>query len=111
MAAQLQEAGFQVHLAHTGPQAKQLVFRNSPDTVLLDLKRADMDSFELCRQLKMTPQTRSIPVLFLSDRAEIGAKTRAFRLGAVDYLLRPFEFEELLVRIELHIRTSRKLKD
>ena len=103
---QLKEAGFQVHLAHTGPQAKQVVFRNNPDAVLLDLKRADMDSFELCRQLKMTPHTRAIPVIFLSDRSDVAAKVRAFRLGAVDYLLRPFEFDELLVRVELHIRNS-----
>jgi serine/threonine protein kinase/ActR/RegA family two-component response regulator len=108
---QLKEAGFQLHLAHTGPQAKQVVFRNTPDAVLIDLKRADMDSFELCRQLKMTPQTRSIPVLFISDRSDVSGKVRAFRLGAVDYLLRPFEFEELLVRVEIHIRNSRKLKD
>ena len=107
----LKEAGFQLHLAHTGPQAKQVVFKNIPDVVLLDLKRAEMDSFELCRQLKMTPQTRWIPVLFLSERSDISAKVRAFRLGAVDYVLRPFEFDELLVRVELAIRNSRKLKD
>ena len=58
LAELLKEAGFQPQLAHTGPQAKQAVFRNPPDGVILDLKRADMDSFELCRQLKMTPQTR-----------------------------------------------------
>lgn len=111
LAEQLKEAGFQPQLAHTGPQAKQVVFRTPPDGVILDLKRADMDSFELCRQLKMTPQTRAIPVMFLSDRGDVAAKTRAFRLGAVDYLMRPFEFEELLVRMEQHIRSSRKLKD
>ena len=111
LANQLKDAGFQLHIAHSGPQAKQFVFRTPPDGVILDLKRADMDSFELCRQLKMTPQTRAIPVVFLSDRGDIAAKTRAFRLGAVDYMLRPFEFEELLVRVEHHIRNSRKLKD
>jgi serine/threonine protein kinase/FixJ family two-component response regulator len=108
---QLKEAGFEILLAHTGPQAKQAVFRTPPDAVLLDLKRADMDSFELCRQLKMTPQTRQIPVVFLSDRSDIPAKVRALRLGAADYVLRPFDFDELLVRVEIHIRNSRKLKD
>ena len=111
LSEQLTESGFQLHIATTGPQAKQLVFRNTPDMILLDLKRADMDSFELCRQLKMTPQMRSVPVLFLSERSDISAKVRAFRLGAVDYILRPYEFEELLVRIEHHIRSGRKLRD
>ena len=70
-----------------------------------------MDSFELCRQLKMTPQMRSVPVLFLSERTDVAAGRCAFRLGAVDFLPRPYEFEELLVRIEHHIRSGRKLRD
>ena len=111
LSERLTESGFQVHIATTGPQAKQLAFRQSPDVILLDLKRADMDSFELCRQLKMTPQMRAVPVLFLSERSDVAAKVRAFRLGAVDYLNRPYEFEELLVRIEHHIRSGRKLRD
>jgi len=111
LSERLTESGFQVHIATTGPQAKQLAFRQSPDVILLDLKRADMDSFELCRQLKMTPQMRAVPVLFLSERSDVAAKVRAFRLGAVDYLHRPYEFEELLVRIEHHIRSGRKLRD
>ncbi len=111
LSEKLIESGLQVHIATSGPQAKQLAFRQSPDVILLDLKRADMDSFELCRQLKMTPQMRAVPVLFLSERSDIAAKVRAFRLGAVDYLNRPYEFEELLVRIEHHIRSGRKLRD
>ena len=111
LSERLVDSGFQVHIATTGPQAKQLAFRQSPDVILLDLKRADMDSFELCRQLKMTPQMRAVPVLFLSERSDVSAKVRAFRLGAVDFLLRPYEFEELLVRIEHHIRSGRKLRD
>ena len=111
LSEKLTETGFQVHIATSGPQAKQLAFRQSPDVILLDLKRADMDSFELCRQLKMTPQMRSVPVLFLSERTDVAAKVRAFRLGAVDFLPRPYEFEELLVRIEHHIRSGRKLRD
>jgi serine/threonine protein kinase/CheY-like chemotaxis protein len=111
LSERLTETGFQVHIATSGPQAKQLAFRQSPDVILLDLKRADMDSFELCRQLKMTPQMRSVPVLFLNERSDVAAKVRAFRLGAVDYLHRPYEFEELLVRIEHHIRSGRKLRD
>ena len=111
LSERLVDSGFQVHVATSGPQAKQLAFRQSPDVILLDLKRADMDSFELCRQLKMTPQMRAVPVLFLSERSDVSAKVRAFRLGAVDFLLRPYEFEELLVRIEHHIRSGRKLRD
>ena len=70
-----------------------------------------MDSFELCRQLKVPPQTRLIPVLFLSARSEVDAKIRAFRVGASDYLDEELDFSELLVRIEYHIRGGRRLRE
>jgi hypothetical protein len=80
----LTEAGLKVLVADSGPAAKQKLMREPVDLVLVDLKRADMDSFELCRQLKVPPQTRLIPVLFLSARSEVDAKIRAFRVGASD---------------------------
>ena len=107
----LTEAGLRVLVADSGPAAKQKLMREPVDLVLVDLKRADMDSFELCRQLKVPPQTRLIPVLFLSTRCEVDAKIRAFRVGASDYLDEELDFSELLVRIEYHIRGGRRLRE
>ena len=104
----LTESGLKVLVADSGPAAKQKLMREPVDLVVVDLKRADMDSFELCRQLKVPPPTRLIPVLFVSARTDVDAKIRAFRVGACDYLDDAIDFSELLVRIEYHIRGGRK---
>ena len=125
MSGQLTEFGFQVLLASSPPQAKQRVLKQVPDVVILDLSRAEMDSFELCRQLKMMPMLRPVPVLLITTptqspsqppdapprRPDAALTVRAFRLGASDHIVRPFPTEELLVRIEYHIRQGRKLRD
>ena len=82
----LTESGLKMLLAESGPAAKQKLMREPVELVLVDLNRTDMDSFELCRQLKVPPQTRLIPVLFLSNRSDMDAKIRAFRVGASDYI-------------------------
>jgi serine/threonine protein kinase/CheY-like chemotaxis protein len=107
----LTESGLKVLVADSGPAAKQKLMREPVDLVVVDLKRADMDSFELCRQLKVPPPTRLIPVLFVSARTDVDAKIRAFRVGACDYLDDAIDFSELLVRIEYHIRGGRKLRE
>ena len=118
------EFGFQVLLASGPVQAKQRALKQVPDAVLLELARAEMDSFELCRQLKMMPMLRPVPVLIITTphnspsqppdapprRGDPALTVRAFRLGAADHLIRPFLVEELLVRIEYHIRQSRRLR-
>jgi serine/threonine protein kinase len=107
----LTESGLKMLLAESGPAAKQKLMREPVELVLVDLSRTDMDSFELCRQLKVPPQTRLIPVLFLSNRSDVDAKIRAFRVGASDYIDSSIDFSEVLVRIEYHIRTGRKLRE
>lgn len=125
LSGHLTEFGFQVILASGPVQAKQRALKQVPDVVLLDLARAEMDSFELCRQLKMMPMLRPVPVLIITTplssasqppdapprRPDPALTVRAFRLGAADHLIRPFQIEELLVRIEYHIRQSRKLRE
>lgn len=107
----LVSAGFQVQVAHSGPQAKQLVFRRAPDLIVLSLRRADMDSFELCRQLKMSPPLRSLPAIFLTEQKDLTAKARAFRLGAADFVQDPADPEDLVLRTEHHVRAGRKLRE
>lgn len=107
----LTESGLKMLLAESGPVAKQKLMREPIELVLVDLKRADMDSFELCRQLKVPPQTRLIPVLFVSSRSDVDAKIRAFRVGACDYIDGDMDFSEVLVRIEYHLRGGRRLRE
>lgn len=107
----LTEAGLRVLVAETGPLAKQKLLRESVDVIIVNLKRTDMDSFELLRQLKVPPQTRLLPVLFFSVNADVESKIRAFRAGASDHVDSSLDGSELLVRIEHHIRLSRKLRD
>ncbi|MFO0574883.1 MAG: protein kinase [Polyangia bacterium] len=109
----LTEAGFKVMTASSGPQAKQKLMQAGADLVLLDLKGADMDSYELCRQLKAPPPLRSVPVVFLSAPSgdDVDGRVRAFRAGAADYLAREADFAELLVRLEHHIRLGRKVRE
>ena len=107
----LTEVGLKVLVAESGPAAKQKLMREAVDLVIVDLKRADMDSFELTRQLKVPPQTRLLPVLFVSAKKDIDSSIRAFRVGASDYIDTAIDFSELLVRIEFHIRHGRKLRE
>ena len=109
----LTEAGFKVMTASSGPQAKQKLMQGGADLVLLDLKGEDMDSYELCRQLKAPPPLRSVPVVFLSAPSgdDVDGRVRAFRAGAADYLPREADFAELLVRLEHHIRLGRKVRE
>ncbi|MDX1294624.1 MAG: hybrid sensor histidine kinase/response regulator [Sulfurimonadaceae bacterium] len=79
----------------------------SPDMILLDIQMPEMDGYEVCRRLKADPATRHIPVLFVSVLDETMDRVRAFEAGAVDYLSKPVEREEVLVRVRTHFEISR----
>jgi phosphoserine phosphatase RsbU/P len=78
-----------------------------PDLILLDIMMPGMDGFEVCRHLKADPQTREIPVIFLSALDDTANKVKGFTLGAVDYISKPFQPEEVLVRVNTHLTMSR----
>ncbi|MBT8366465.1 MAG: response regulator, partial [Deltaproteobacteria bacterium] len=75
----------------------------SPDLILLDIMMPDMDGYEVCRRLKADPDTRDIPVLFITALDEIQNKTNAFAVGAVDYITKPFELAEIKARVKTHL--------
>ena len=99
----LREHGYDVRPAITGLLALATVKLDLPDLVLLDVKMPEMDGYEVCTRLKADEQTREIPVLFISALGEPIDKVRAFRAGGVDYITKPFQYEEVLARIEAHI--------
>lgn len=105
----LKDSGFRILIAQSGKEALQRVKRVTPDIVLLDVKMPEMDGFETCRCLKQDEATRDIPVIFVTISAEVVDKLAGFKAGGVDYIAKPFEYEEVLARINTHL-TIRKLQ-
>ncbi|NEP01036.1 MAG: response regulator [Symploca sp. SIO2E9] len=100
----LTEAGFEIAVAIDGNSAIEQVADDPPDLILLDMMMPGIDGFETCQRLKANPLTNEIPVIFTTALAETADKIRGFNLGAVDYITKPFQQEEMLARIKLHLR-------
>ncbi|MDJ0704254.1 MAG: EAL domain-containing protein [Leptolyngbyaceae cyanobacterium MO_188.B28] len=96
----LTDRGYEVRCVTNGPMALASAQRVLPDLVLLDIKMPDMDGYEVCRQLKADPLTRQTPIIFLTASNESWDKVKAFDVGGADYIAKPFQIEEVLVRIE-----------
>jgi two-component system, sensor histidine kinase and response regulator len=99
----LRESGFEINVARNGRQALDSVAAIPPDLILLDIMMPVMDGFETCTQLKANAETRGIPVIFLTAKTETEDIVRGFQIGAVDYIVKPFNPEELLVRVNTHL--------
>lgn len=100
----LQNAGYAVHTAENGYQALEIAYRDPPpDLVLLDVNLPDVDGFDVCAHLKSNERTSQIPVIFISALDDAEGKVRAFQLGGVDYITKPFHFEEVIARVETHL--------
>ncbi|MBA3015163.1 MAG: response regulator [Proteobacteria bacterium] len=99
----MSSASYDVMVAMDGLTALELAQRDVPDLILLDIMMAGMDGYEVCRRLKNSPATKDIPVIFLTALAEISSKTKGFQCGAVDYITKPFEVEEIRVRVKTHL--------
>jgi PAS domain S-box-containing protein len=99
----LSHKGYVVHTASNGQLALQLIHANPPDLILLDIFMPGMSGYEVCQQLKADPSTQAIPVLFLTSLTDTASKIEGFEVGGVDYIIKPFQAEELLVRIRTHL--------
>lgn len=95
--------GFQTSHAKNGETGLAEAFQNTPDLILLDIMMPGMDGFEVCHRLKQNPTTRDVPVIFLSALADIVDKLKAFSEGGVDYILKPFHIEEVMIRVKTHL--------
>jgi len=95
--------GYDVVVAADGEMVLEQVRCERPDLILLDAIMPGVDGFEACRQLKEDPATREIPIIFMTALTDVEHKLRGLRLGAVDYLVKPFEHEEVLLRIKTHL--------
>ncbi|MFE4106719.1 response regulator [Almyronema epifaneia] len=94
------EAGFEVLIAKSGEKAIYQLQKVSPDLILLDVMMPGLNGFETCCRLKASPQTQDIPIIFMTALAESADKVKGLKLGAVDYITKPFQQEEVLARIE-----------
>ncbi|MCX5829230.1 MAG: response regulator [Deltaproteobacteria bacterium] len=96
--------GYRVRPANGGEIALRSVAARLPDLTLLDVKMPDLDGYEVCRRLKADEQSRKVPVIFISALGETANKVEGFTAGAVDFITKPFEPEEVLARVGTHLR-------
>jgi len=109
----LTERGYQARPVRSGKLALEAARAEPPDLILLDITMPEMNGYQLCEQLKADNALKEIPVIFISALNETIDKVKAFRLGAVDYVTKPFQFEEVYARVQTHLQLRRleKLRD
>ncbi|MGD9330228.1 MAG: response regulator [Desulfobacterales bacterium] len=101
--ATLEGRGYRLLAARDGSSALTVTAKAEPDLILLDIMMPVMDGFEVCRRLKADPASFEIPVIFLSALGDTADKVKGLELGAVDYITKPFQPEEVLARVETHL--------
>ena len=100
----LSYAGYEVLVEMDGLSGIEQVNHNPPDLILLDVMMPKIDGFETCRQLQANPATKDIPIIFITALTEAEEKLKGLTLGAVDYITKPFQQEEVLARVQLHLK-------
>jgi len=103
LASILNEQGYVVRPLRDGHMVMPSVLNSPPDLILLDIRMPEIDGFEVCQQLKENEQTCDIPIIFISALQDVTEKVKGFSLGAVDYITKPFNEEEVLARVETHL--------
>ena len=100
----LRDNGYRTAVAQNGQEALHFVHKKRPSLVLMDIMMPGMDGFEVCNRLRTLTDGDPIPVIFLSVHSETSDKVKAFRVGGVDYITKPFQQEEVLARIAVHLQ-------
>ncbi|MDT8839267.1 response regulator [Paraburkholderia fungorum] len=103
----LRNAGCRISVGFDGSQAYQRALAISPDLILMDVRMPRMDGFAACRLLAADPRTSAIPVIFLTVAGDLHDRINGLEIGGVDYVLKPFEAEEVLARIRIHLARTR----
>ncbi|MDX2243185.1 MAG: PleD family two-component system response regulator [Leptolyngbyaceae cyanobacterium bins.302] len=103
----LSRKGFQVTAADGGKKALELVRAQQPELILLDVCMPEMDGYAICECLKNNPTTKDIPIIFVSALDEVVDKVKAFEVGAVDYIAKPYHAAEVIVRVTNHLTLRR----
>jgi serine phosphatase RsbU (regulator of sigma subunit) len=107
LAGMLKDRGYKVRPVPSGKLALLAARRDPPDLILLDINMPEMNGYEVCERLKADDKLKGIPVIFISALTEQLDKVKAFAIGGVDYLTKPFQMEELHARVETHLKLRR----
>lgn len=107
LCSMLKQQGYRARPIPNGKLALQAVATDSPDLILLDITMPEMNGYEVCARLKADPSTRHIPVIFISALTDLDDKIKAFAVGGLDYITKPFQFEEVQARVNTHLRLSK----
>ena len=103
----LADHGYEVRPVTSGRQALIAAESAPPEAILLDVSMPEMDGYEVCRRLKAIPALRDVPVLFLTALTDTADKVEAFEAGGVDYITAPFQVDEVLARVRVHVALRR----
>lgn len=105
----LSTQGYQVSVAARGDDAVVKIQELLPDLILLDIMLPGLDGYDVCRELRNIPRTSHIPIIFLTQRSERSDKIAGLELGADDYITKPFDIEELRLRVQVALRTNQRI--
>ncbi|MEL7050978.1 MAG: response regulator [Cyanobacteria bacterium J06555_13] len=103
LAQTLRQAGLPIRVANDGLSALKQIQREPPALILLDVQMPGIDGFETCRRLKADESTRHIPIIFMTALTDKASRVEGLMMGAVDYIAKPFEQEEILARVRVHM--------
>lgn len=106
----LKQVGLKVRMAMDGASAINIAQQQSPELILLDIEMPGIDGFETCTRLKANPLTQAIPVIFTTALADTDSKVKGLSLGAVDYITKPFEEQEVIARVNVHLQLRQLTK-
>lgn len=106
----LESSGFICEIARDGLEALKIASEYNPDLVILDVSMPNLDGYETCRMLREKDKNMEIPIIFLSAKAELEDRIYGFKMGADDYVTKPFSYDELHARIKSSLRKLDRLK-
>lgn len=107
----LRDKGYEVRPVTSGRMAIQAIHNQPPDLILLDITMPEMNGYETCQEIKSYEELKSIPVIFISALSETLDKVKAFEVGGVDYITKPFQIEEVNARVETHLKLKRLMSN
>jgi len=106
----LKEENYEFSFATSGDSALELIDNNSFDLILLDVMMPGLDGYEVCMRIRSNPETEDVPVIFVTAKSDVDSIRKGFETGAQDYIIKPFQADELLARVQTHIELYRAKK-